>query len=98
MRKLLLSTCAALGLSACITTSGGVSVSSVQQAAVLACNFLPAATTVTSLILANNATAITVEELAAAICAVVAPKTAKRRSVPGVVIPPGLKIEGHFVS
>lgn len=85
-------------VSGCATTAaGGITVQSVQDAAVLACSYLPSVTTVSGIISANNSVITTAEEIAAAICAAVKPSAAMRRKASHVYIPPGVAITGSFV-
>lgn len=83
------------GLPGCVTTSGTtLNVQDVQAAAVAACAFLPTATTVASLIAANNPALNTAEAIAAAICAAVTAKSAPLgASGPAVA---GVPIRGQF--
>ena len=86
-------------ISGCATTPGGISVKSVQDAAVLACSYLPSVTTVSAIISANNPIVTTAEDIALAICALVKPSATARvkASAAHVYIPPGLAITGSFV-
>ncbi len=77
MRRALLGAALALALPGCVTSSGTtLNVQDVQAAAVAACAFLPTATTVASLIAANNPALTTASAIAAAICAAVTAKSA----------------------
>lgn len=86
---------ASLLLAGCATSGSGgssISVSTVQNAAVTACGFLPTVSTVANLIASNNALVSSAESIASAICAAVAPAKqsgkfgAARASVNGVAV------------
>ena len=84
-------------MAACATTPGGtgISVASVQSAAVLACSFQPTADTVAGILAVGNPAIATAEAVAAAICAAVTGKAAKRgAAVPTVA---GVPVKGSFV-
>jgi hypothetical protein len=83
-----------------VPTIGGVDVGTVQADAVAICSYLPTATTVASIISANNPLAITAEAVAQAICNAIAPKVAaahRKAGLPYVYVPPTVVIQGNFV-
>ncbi len=86
---------AAITIGGC-ASGGGSSVSSIQQAAVIACGFLPTAKTVADILAAGNALVSTVDAVASAICAAVGTKNARRGG--GVPTVAGVVIHGKFVN
>ena len=91
---------AALALGGCATggvtaTSVATTISAVQQAAVLACGFLPTAATVASILSGGNPLVSTASAIAQAICTAVTPKSVRRgASVPMVG---NVVVHGRFV-
>lgn len=70
-------------------------INTIQSAAVGVCSFLPAANTISALIAANIPGLNTVEALANAICAAVAPRGVRSSGKPMVG---GVVIEGQFTT
>ena len=104
MRKLMLAIALSAGLAAggCSTTSGsgGISITSVQQAVQAACGFLPAAASIAALI--NAGAGATITALVSAICGAVTHPSARlgaRSTVRAAVLVNGQRvvIAGHFV-
>ena len=86
--------------SGCTTTGSlPISITDVQNDAVLACSFLPTAATVANILAAGNPILVTAEAVAQAICAAITPTktTAKLRG--NMVLPEvnGVVIQGSWV-
>ncbi len=104
MRKFLFAAplIAAVMLSGCATTTGGVDtkvlIEQIRQATVAVCGFLPTVTTVADILLAGNPAIITVGAISNAICEAVKtipPQAARRGVAPPSVA--GVVIHGRFV-
>ncbi len=96
----------ALGAAGCVAsiTPGGVptiglDIATIQADAVLACAYLPTASTIAAIISANNPLTITAEMVAYAICNAIGGNVvaSRRVSATAVVIPQGLVIHGRYV-
>ncbi len=96
----------ALGSAGCVAsiTPGGVptiglDISTIQADAVLACSYLPTASTIAAILAANNPLVLTADMVAAAICDAIGANIAasRRVSATAVHIPSGLVIHGRYV-
>jgi hypothetical protein len=104
MRKVIVAAVIATALASCTMsgTTTAVAIGDVQSAAVAVCNFLPDATTITSILTASPIVA-TAESIAAIICSAVAGQPAsgaKRRAAAPTVVIGGetIPVTGHFVT
>lgn len=94
MRKFLFAAPLALVISGCSTTPANVQsvIAQVQQAAIVACGFLPTAATVAAILSGGASTAVT--DIAQLICTAVTTKGVRRGTAPTVN---GVVIHGRFV-
>jgi hypothetical protein len=85
----------ALSLGGCAGVDTATVISQVQQAAVLACGFLPTAATVANILAAGNPALQVASAVATAICTAVTAKGARRGgAIPNVN---GVEVHGKFV-
>lgn len=98
MKKLLLAAAlsTSIALGGCASGGSTGNVSSIQQAAVLACGFLPTAQTVADILAAGNSLISTVSAVAQAICAAVGTKGVRKGGAAPTVN--GVVIHGKFVN
>ena len=100
LRKFMLAVpvAAALSLSGCAGITAATTatiISQVQQATVLACGFLPTASTIANILAAGNPAVQAVSAVATAICTAVTAKVARRGgAIPNVN---GVAVHGRFV-
>ncbi len=104
MRQSILAAAIAAALASCTTSGTGatVTITDVQSAAVAACNFLPDATTIATILTASPIAA-TAESIAAIVCSAVTGQPAavvKRRATAPTVVVNGqtIPVTGHFVT
>jgi len=96
LRKFMLAGAVALSLGGCAGVDTATVISQVQQATVLACGFLPTATTVANILAAGNPAVSAVSAVATAICTAVTSKGVRRGgAIPNVN---GVDVHGRFVS
>jgi hypothetical protein len=108
MRNILLASAMALSLSACNETDVATVETQAQQAAMLACAFLPTIDTVAAIIATKNPAVTTGEQIGSAICAAVqnSPAGAIASTAPAALLSPtapsppvvlGVPIHGRFI-
>ena len=97
MKKLFLIPLFSLALSGCATLPQvTTTIGAVQQAAVIACGFLPTVSTVAGILSGGNAAVLTAEAIATAICSAVHPAQSGRLGARRMTVN-GVPIRGRFV-